>query len=717
MAEGAASTAATSDEGSVRPAFGPVSGPWRSLIDVLALAFALFHLYTATFGTLEGIQQRVIHLAFALVLIFLTRPLGRRTGRGPGLADLVFVAGVLVTSAYLVYEDQALSMRLGIAYERDVVLGTVLVVVLLEATRRVAGVALPLLAALSIGYAYFGQYMPAMIAHAGFGLEDITVTLYLTTEGIFGVPLAVSSAYIILFIILGAVLQASGASQFFSDIAYGLFGRVRGGPAKVAVVASGLFGMISGSAVANVSSTGVLTIPLMRRVGFDARFAGAVEAVASSCGQFMPPIMASAAFVIAETLGVAYLEVAAAAAIPALLYYAALFVAVDLRAAHLGLQGEPKERLPKVWPVLRAGGYLILVPVTLVFMMAVVGYSPLKAAVYTIAVNILLFLVRELLVRPDARPHVTVPVLVAAHALVATIDAVAGPLIAMVVYALCLAAAAHFARDPERLSARFLWRFALTIAGAFRAGALGALEVAAACATSGIIIGMLMLTGLGLRFSGMLIDLAGGSLPVLLVLTMLASLVLGMGMPTLGAYIVLAVLVAPSLVQMGVDPLAAHLFIFYFGVISAITPPVCMAAFAAAAISGAHPMRTGVTAFRLGIAVFIVPFIMVYHPALVLNGSGFEIVRAAATALIGTGALAASLEGYILRPMSMIERCLAFAAGISLITGGVVTDLLGVALLVGLLVLQGGHQTLWNRFAGATAPSAGENSGKGSNSG
>lgn len=664
MAEGAASvSAARADPGPVRAAVGPASGPWRHLIDALALAFAIFHLYTATFGIMEGIQQRVIHLAFALVLIFLIRPIAGRARR-PGIVDLVLVAGTLVTSAYLVYEDQALSMRLGIAYDRDVVLGTILVVVLLEATRRVAGIALPLLAALSIGYAYFGRHMPAMIAHAGFGIEDITVTLYLTTEGIFGVPLAVSATYIVLFIILGAVLQASGASQFFSDIAYGLFGRVRGGPAKVAVVASGLFGMISGSAVANVSSTGVLTIPLMRRVGFDARFAGAVEAVASSCGQFMPPIMASAAFVIAETLGVAYLEVAAA--IPALLYYGALFVAVDLRAAHLGLRGEPRERLPKVAPVLRAGGYLMLVPITLVFMMAVVGYSPLKAAVYTIAVNILLFLVRELLVRPDARPLVSVPLLVAAHALVTAVDAFAGPLAATLVYALLLAAVAWVARDPERLSARFIWSFALTIAGALRAGALGALEVAAACATSGIIIGMLMLTGLGLRFSGMLIDLAGGSLPVLLVLTMLASLVLGMGMPTLGAYIVLAVLVAPSLVQMGVDPLAAHLFIFYFGVISAITPPVCMAAFAAAAISGAHPMRTGVTAFRLGIAVFIVPFIMVYHPALVLNGSVFEIVRAAATALLGAGALAASLEGFILRPMGVVERCLAFAAGISL---------------------------------------------------
>lgn len=679
---------------------GRALGPrWKPIVDAIALIFALFHLYTATWGILEGIQQRVIHLGFALVLIFLARPVGPRDRGNPGLIDLVMVLGVVVTSAYLVYEDKALSMRLGIAYERDVVLGTILVVILLEATRRVAGLALPLLAALAIAYAYFGPYMPSMIAHGGFTLEDITVTLYLTTEGIFGVPLAVSSAFIILFIILGAVLQASGASQFFSDVAYSLFGLVRGGPAKVAVVASGLFGMISGSAVANVSSTGVLTIPLMRRVGFSRRFAGAVEAVASSCGQFMPPIMASAAFVIAETVGVSYLEVAAAAAIPALLYYGALFVSVDLRAARLGLKGEARENLPSLGPALRSGGYLLLVPATLVFMMAVVGYSPLKAAVFTIVVNVLLFLMRELLTREDADPSVSLPVLVVALAVLAGVEAWMGALAAIGLAVPMLGAVAYAAKTGKRPAARFLWSFVKKIAGALRDGALGSLEVAAACATAGIIIGMLMLTGLGLRFSGLLIDIAGGSLPVLLVLTMLASIVLGMGMPTLGAYIVLAVLVVPSLVQMGVEPLAAHLFIFYFGVISAITPPVCMAAFAAASISGAHPMRTGVTAFRVGIAVFIIPFVMVYNPELILKGTVLEIVITAATALLGAAALAASLEGFILRPMRWIERGLALAGGLSLISGGATTDLVGFALIGGVLVLQGGHMVLWRRLA------------------
>lgn len=666
----------------------PGSLVWRRVIEILAILFAIFHLYTATFGTLEGMQQRVFHLGFALILIFLSRPFARSTEDGPGVVDLVFAAAAFLSTAYLIYEDRGLAMRLGVAYDRDIFLGTILVIILLEATRRVAGLALSILCGLSIIYAYFGPHMPRAIAHAGFDLEDITVTLYLTTEGIFGVPLAISSTYIVLFIILGAILQASGAAQFFSDLAYGLFGRVRGGPAKVAIMGSGLFGMISGSAVANVSSTGVLTIPLMKRTGFSARFSGAVEAVASSCGQFMPPIMAAAGFVIAETLGVPYLHVAAAALVPALLYYAALFIAVDLRAAHIGIKGESKEHLPHVGKAFRTGGYLLLVPITLVVMMAVFGYSPLRAAIYTIGVNLLLFLGRELLADPRSRPLFTIPLLVAIHVVTILIDRGFGSFWAASAYVLMLLLVGYLARDPNRLSAQFVWDFTCKVAAALRAGALGSLEVAAACASAGIIVGMLMLTGLGLRLSGMLIDLAGGSLPVLLVLTMIASLILGMGMPTLGAYIVLAVLVAPSLIQMGVEPIAAHLFIFYFGVISAITPPVCMAAFAAAAISGAHPMRTGITAFRLGIAVFIVPFIMVYHPALIMQGTAWEITVVSTTALVGAAALAASLEGYLLRPMSIIERGLALFGGISLITGGYLTDLVGAAMLIGLAIIQ-----------------------------
>lgn len=660
---------------------------WSDVIFVIAVAFAVFHLYAGAFGLLEGIKQRVIHLGFALVLVFLSRPLFRAPGLR--LIDVALAVLALVPSIYLVVEDHALDMRMGIAYDRDVILGTIMIVVLFEATRRVAGLALPIIAGLSIIYAYFGRQMPDAIAHAGFSLEDIAVTLYLTTEGIFSIPLTVSANYIVLFIILGAVLQATGAAQFFSDLAYSAFGQVRGGPAKVSVVASGLFGMISGSAVANVASTGVLTIPLMKRTGFSPRFAGAVEAVASSCGQFMPPIMASAAFVIAETLAVPYLDVAAAAAIPALLYYGALFVAVDLRAAHLGIAGQSRSDLPPLLPVLRSGIHLMLVPVTLVVMMAGFGYSPLKAAVWTIATNVVLYFVAETyLSRSPSVARRAMALLVAAHVLAFLLFQVLDALWATLLYVACVLLLLRFGQTERYPAVAFIRERALVLVDALRSGGLGAIDVAIACASAGIIIGMLMLTGLGLRISGLLVDLSGGSLPVLLALTMVASLILGMGVPTLGAYIVLAVLVAPSMVQLGVEPIAAHLFIFYFGVISAITPPVCMAAFAAAAISGAHPMRTGLTAFRLGIPVFIVPYIMIYHPAMVLEGTTLEIIRVAITGLVGAGALAAGLEGYILRQMHLIERAAAVLGGFLLIMGDAMTDALGFALLAGVLVVQ-----------------------------
>lgn len=676
---------------------------WAEAINLIALLFALFHLYTATFGVLEGIQQRVIHLGFALVLIFLVRPLGRRDQ--PGVIDLLFVALSIVPSVYLVIEDAVLDLRIGIAYDRDIVLGTIMVLVLLEATRRVTGIALPLLAALSIAYALFGRWAPDIIAHRGFGIDDVVVTLYLTTEGIFSVPLAISATYIVLFIILGAVLQATGAAQFFSDLAYALFGQVRGGPAKVAVVASGFFGMISGSAVANVASTGVLTIPLMRRLGFSARFAGAVEAVASSCGQFMPPIMAAAAFVIAETLAIPYLQVAAGALIPAVLYYAALFVAVDLRAARLGLRGQSRSELPPLGPVLRQGAHLLLVPITLVVMLAVFGYSPLKAAVWTIAVNIALFFLRELLISEEPGAGQAVALLVVLHAGAAVLSHLLDHRLAVLAYAAAILAILHLGRSSGAIACAFLRSRILVLLEALRSGARGSLEVAVACASAGIIIGMLMLTGLGLRLSGLLVDLAAGNLPLLLVLTMIASLILGMGIPTLGAYIVLAILVAPGLVQLGVEPLAAHLFIFYFGVISAITPPVCMAAFAAAAISGAPPMATGLTALRLGLPVFIVPFIMVYHPAMILQGSVLQIMQVALTGLIGSAALAAGLEGYLLRPMGVPTRILCAVGGLLLIFGDLTTDVIGILLLAALVAIQLRFRET-PRAAPAAAPAA-----------
>src|SRR3546814_252681 len=362
---------------------------------------------------------------------------------------------------------------------------------------------------------------------------------------------------------------------------------------------------------------------------------------------------------------------------------------LDLRAARVGIAGQSRALLPPLWPVLRRGVHLTLVPVTLVVMMAVFGFSPLKAAVWTVAVNVALYFIAEIVLAGERSAALRAgAALVAAHAVAYGLLFVLPSLWVAALYVGCILLVLFAGRSDNHPALAFVRERLSVLIDALRSGAMGTLDVAIACASAGIIIGMLMLTGLGLRISGLLVDLSGGSLPLLLVLTMVASLILGMGLPTLGAYIVLAVLVAPSMVQLGVEPLAAHLFIFYFGVISAITPPVCMAAFAAAAISGAHPMKTGLTAFRLGIPVFIVPFIMVYHPAMILEGSTLEIIRVAMTGLIGAGALEAGLEGYLLRQMTLIERGAALIGGLLLIMGDTTTDAIGLALLVSLVTLQ-----------------------------
>ena len=628
-------------------------------------------------------RQRVVHVGFALALTFLLKPISARWRKNrPSILDLLWATGAIAASAYLYIEDANLDARLGLASPGEMVLGCIMVVALLEATRRLSGVALPIVAGSSIIYAYFGPYMPDMISHRGFELQDITVTLFLTTEGVYSVPTATSSAFIILFIILGAMLKESGAATFFTNLASGLFGRVRGGPAKVAVVASSFFGMISGSAVANVSGTGVITIPLMKQTGFDARFAGAVEAVASTGGQFMPPIMAAAAFIIAEILGVSYIDVAIGAVIPGVLYYAALFVAVDLRASRWGLRGLTGDRLPRIGRVLVDGGYLLLVPVTLVYMLVGPRYSPMKAAVFAIGVNLLLFLIHQILQQPRVRVWVLLPVAALFLAAVGGAYAWFGQWVAIALIIGGIAVIAWLAETSRLPTAEVLWVFTRRVGKALRAGAIGALEVATCCACAGIIIGMLMLTGLGLRLSGLLVDIAGNNLPLLLVLSMITALIMGMGVPTIGAYVVLAVLVAPALIEMGVEPLSAHLFIFYFGVISCITPPVCLAAFAAAGISGAHPMYTGVTAFRLGIAGFIVPYVMVYHPEMIMKGAWFDVVMVAVTALIGISAFAAGLEGFWRGLLSWWERAFLVIAGLTLISGEIVTDAVGGALIV-----------------------------------
>jgi TRAP transporter 4TM/12TM fusion protein len=608
-----------------------MSGRVGQIITILAISMSLFHLYTAGYMVYTAMVQRSIHLCFALALIFLLYPGGRRSSRDRvPLTDWALLLVSVISCLYITinWEDLSEAVRIADPNTVDMALGIFATLLVLEATRRTAGMAMPLVAIGFILYGFLGPYMPGVLNHPGIPLNQFIGMNYLFSEGIFGVPLGVSATFVIIFIIFGGFLEVSGGGKFFIDLACALFGAVRGGPAKIAIISSGFFGTISGSAVANVVGTGTFTIPMMKRIGYRPHFAGAVEAVSSTGGMIMPPVMGAAAFIMAEIVGVSYVSVCIAAALPAVLYYFSLFVFIDLEAAKTGLKGIPKEEKPSIIQVFREGGHLLIPPAVLVYLLAFVQWSAIKAGFYSIVATVL----------------------------------------------------CAMARESTRLDLKKLTT-------ALRKGATGALQIAAVCACAGIVISIVSITGLGLTFSSVLIDLAGGNLFFLLVLTMIASLILGMGLPATPSYIILAVLSAPAIVQMGISPMAAHLFVFYFGCISAITPPVAVAAYAGAAIAQANPMRTGYTAWRLGLAAFIVPFMFIYGPPIIMVGPGDEIVLAAVTSLIGVAFLAASIQGFALTHLGWVERVGLFAAAVLLIKPGWITDLIGIVIgiIIGLI--------------------------------
>lgn len=605
-----------------------LSGSMATLLTIVAISMSLFHLYTAGYMVFTAMVQRSIHLCFALTLIFLLYPAMAKSPRKKvPLTDWAFILLSVISCLYITMNWEALSEAVRIAEPTgvDIALGIIATLLVLEATRRTAGIALPIVAIAFVLYGFLGPYMPGVLNHPGIPLNQFIGMNYLFSEGIFGVPLGVSASFVIIFIIFGGFLEESGGGKFFIDLACAFFGVVRGGPAKIAIFSSGFFGTISGSAVANVVGTGTFTIPMMKRIGYRPHFAGAVEAVASTGGLIMPPVMGAAAFVMAEILGISYISVCLAAAIPAVLYYFSLFVFIDLEAARTGLKGIPPEEKPLVKQVMREGGHLLIPPALLVYLLAVVQWSPMKAGFYTILATVVMAMMRK----------------------------------------------------NTRLDGRKL-------VSALRKGATGALQVAAVCACAGIVISIVSITGLGLTFSSVLIQLAHGNLFLLLVLTMIASLILGMGLPATPCYIILAVLAAPAIVEMKISPMAAHLFVFYFGCISAITPPVAVAAYAGAAIAGSDAMRTGYTAWRLGLAAFIVPFMFIYGPPLIMVGTIIEIIQASVTALIGVAFLAASIQGFFLARLVPVERIFLFGAALLLIKPGWMTDLTGI--VIGMII-------------------------------
>ncbi len=590
----------------------------RRLTTLVAVAMSVFHLWVAFVGPPDAYVMRGLHLAFALVLAFLIMPGFSGKADRANLFDLVLVvvaaAGALYPMANLDYiinrmyyvDDPILA---------DYIFGGALILMILEATRRATGWALPVTAILFVVYGL-------TVGNQSFGI--MLDQLYLTTEGIFGIPIYVSATYVMLFILFGAFVERSGAGQLFMDFALAIAGHTSGGPAKVAVITSSLFGTVSGSAVANVMTTGTFTIPLMKRTGYRPAFAGAVEAVASTGGQLMPPIMGAAAFVMAEFLGVSYLTVAAFAVLPAILYYVAVFMAVHFEAKRTGLVGVARADLPRMGAVLSERGHLFI-PLFVIIVVLLAGYSAAFSALCGIASVI----------------------------------------------------------PTTWLRASTRKTFTLTaIIEALEAGARNTIIVALACAAAGIVIGVITLTGLGLTFTGVVLELSQNSLLLALLLTMVAGIILGMGLPTTPAYIVQVALLVPALVKLGVRVEAAHLFVLYFAVLSAITPPVAMAVYAANGISRGGLMETSWAAMKLGLTGYIIPFMFVFGPSLLLIGDGVDIVETAITATIGVMCLAGSLHGYFFfGPTRIWERLLLIVAAFVLIKPGIVSDLVGLVLI------------------------------------
>jgi len=624
-----------------------LKGIMSTVVGILAIAMSLFHLYTAAFGTLLSIRQRSLHIIFAFTLGFLLYPAFKKGDKTKVHAlDYLLAALSAGVFGYLFVNFKTIALRGGSVERLDIILGMLAIVLTLEITRRVVGPELPIVAALFLIYAKFGPYMPGILAHRGFSWERIISHMYLTTEGILGIPIGVSATFVFMFILFGAFLDKTGVGKFFIDLAYSLTGHLKSGPAMTAVVASGFMGSISGSSVANTVTTGAFTIPLMKKIGYKPYFAGAVEAAASTGGQIMPPVMGAAAFIMAEFTGIPYIKIIAAAAIPAFLYYFAVASMVHLEASKLGLKGIPKSQLPKFSKLILTQGYLFIPLIAIVwFLMS--GLTPLFAAFRAILISVA----------------------------IAT-----------------LASLYKYWKTKE---------FNFTIKdfiGALEQGAKGSIGVACACACAGMIVGVVTLTGLGLRFAELIVTLSQGKLFLTLFFTMCASIILGMGLPTTAKYIVLATMAVPALIKLDVNLMSAHLFILYFGVIADITPPVALAAYAGAGIAGANAMKTGFQAVKLALAAFLVPYIFAYNSELILVK---EVVDSTVTfvpfiqaipvilsSILGILCLASAIEQYMITKNKAYETVLLFAAAITLLQPGMITDALGLVVLGSIFFLQ-----------------------------
>ncbi len=600
------------------------AGTVSVVVMVFAVFVSIFHIYMNSFSLMILIKKNGIHLAMMLAMCFLMYPATRKSDPvNPSKLDwLLSLLGIIV-GLYIVFAYDRLVADSLIPKPADYVFAIIAIVLTLEAARRAVGIVLPILSIAFLLYARFGRIFPGILAHQGFTWNRILTRMYMTDEGIFGVSLMVSASYVFMFILFGAFLQHSGTAKFFNDFALAFAGRLRGGPAQVAVMASGLMGTISGSAQANVATTGTFTIPLMKKVGYSPRFSGAVEAAASTGGILMPPIMGAASFIMASFLGIPYIKIMYAGIIPALFYYFAIFIVIDLRAKKIGLKGMDKDSLPDLKSVIKNEGHLAL-PIVVILVMLIKGITPLYAAFFG--------------------------------------------LISTVVFSSL--------RKNTRMGVK-------DFINALSDGATTAVSVAIACAVVGFIVGVVAMTGLGQVIALNIMSLSGGQMWLALLLVMVSSIFLGMGLPATACYIITASVAAPALIQMGVLPIAAHFFAFYYGTLSAVVPPVALTSYTAAGISGGNPTQVAISGFRLAFAGIMIPFMFAYSPILLMQN--VEITRlllTIITGVIGIISLGAANENYLFGKLRIYERIPAFIAAILLVKPGLVSDIAGLALLV-----------------------------------
>jgi len=603
------------------------------MIISLCIFLVIFHVITGGFITIPAFLQRAIHLTLVFAITFSLYPFRPQKNGVLSIWSWLFFFLALAAGLYVVIFNNEIMFSQGMVSLEMAIIGWIIILLVLEQARRSTGLVLALIATLAVFYPFLGKYLPGLIGHRGYGFARIASTMALSMEGIFGTPLGVSAEYIVLFIFLAATLNQCGMGKYLLKLALAVTGRMIGGPAKTAVIASGLFGTVSGSAVANVVGTGTFTIPMMIKQGFPPHIAGAVEAVASTGGQIMPPIMGAAAFIMAQILGISYVEVMGAAIIPALLYYTSVFMSIHFHALRLRIQPLPASQVPSLRETLKEGWHYLIPLVVLIFLLVIIRYTVTLAVLWAIATTFLVTAFHK--------------------------------------------------------ESRITW-------SKFQEACLdtgkNVLTVAGACAAAGLVVGSINLTGIGFKMFSLIMSITGGKLILVLLFSMLGSTVMGMGVPTTAAYIVVAVTCAPVLIDFKIAPIAAHMFVFYFAILSAITPPVALAAYAAAGLAGDSPMKIGWTAVGLGLSTFFVPFIFVYNPELLGVGPIFYILLASGTAVLGVSMISAATIGYLLRPLPLLERLLLMGGGLTLIIPGLFTDLIGLTLFILVLL-----RNLWGQ--------------------